>query len=59
MSSAWGVDDRGAAAADKLHCGVDSGGCGRRRRAPAWDVDGGTTNDDILVPGSWYLASIT
>uniref|UniRef100_A0A0D9ZS15 Uncharacterized protein n=1 Tax=Oryza glumipatula TaxID=40148 RepID=A0A0D9ZS15_9ORYZ len=59
MSPVWGVDDGGAVAGDKLHCGMDSGGCGHRRRAPTWDMDGGTTSDDTLVPGSRYLVRIT
>nr|BAD16873.1 hypothetical protein [Oryza sativa Japonica Group] len=30
-----------AVAGDELQRGVDGGGCGRRRRAPAWGVDDG------------------
>uniref|UniRef100_A0A0E0HML3 DUF834 domain-containing protein n=1 Tax=Oryza nivara TaxID=4536 RepID=A0A0E0HML3_ORYNI len=47
---AWMTED--AAAGDELRRGADGGGCGCRRQAPAWDVDGGTTGDDTLVPDS-------
>uniref|UniRef100_A0A0E0L1S0 Uncharacterized protein n=1 Tax=Oryza punctata TaxID=4537 RepID=A0A0E0L1S0_ORYPU len=42
----WMMED--AATGDELRRGTDGGGCGRWRRAPVWDVDGGTTGDDIL-----------
>uniref|UniRef100_A0A0E0K4R3 Uncharacterized protein n=1 Tax=Oryza punctata TaxID=4537 RepID=A0A0E0K4R3_ORYPU len=48
-----------AAAGDELRCGTDGEGWGSRRRAPVWDVDGGTTGDDALLPDPGYLASIT
>uniref|UniRef100_A0A0E0KU17 Uncharacterized protein n=1 Tax=Oryza punctata TaxID=4537 RepID=A0A0E0KU17_ORYPU len=44
---AWMTED--ATTSDELRRGTDVGGCGRWRRAPAWDVDGGTTGDDSLV----------
>uniref|UniRef100_A0A0E0PUY4 Uncharacterized protein n=1 Tax=Oryza rufipogon TaxID=4529 RepID=A0A0E0PUY4_ORYRU len=47
---AWMTED--AATGDELRRGADGGGCGCRRQAPAWDVDGGTTGDDALVPDS-------
>uniref|UniRef100_A0A0E0FYJ3 DUF834 domain-containing protein n=1 Tax=Oryza nivara TaxID=4536 RepID=A0A0E0FYJ3_ORYNI len=47
---AWMTED--AAAGDELRRGADGGGCGRRRRALARDVDGRTIGDDALVPGS-------
>uniref|UniRef100_A0A0E0LKV9 Uncharacterized protein n=1 Tax=Oryza punctata TaxID=4537 RepID=A0A0E0LKV9_ORYPU len=47
---AWMTEDK--AASDELRRGTNGGGCGRWRRAPTWDVDGGTTSDDVLVPGS-------
>uniref|UniRef100_A0A0E0PCB6 Uncharacterized protein n=1 Tax=Oryza rufipogon TaxID=4529 RepID=A0A0E0PCB6_ORYRU len=51
---AWMAED--TAAGNELRRGADGGRCGRRRRAPAWDVDGGTTGDDALVLDSdiWY-----
>jgi hypothetical protein len=33
----WMTKD--AAAGDELQCGVDGGGCGRQRQAPAWGVE--------------------
>jgi hypothetical protein len=46
----WMTED--AAAGDELRRGAGGGGCGRRQRASAWDVDGGTIGNDALVPGS-------
>uniref|UniRef100_A0A0E0NCX3 Uncharacterized protein n=1 Tax=Oryza rufipogon TaxID=4529 RepID=A0A0E0NCX3_ORYRU len=50
-----------AAASDELRRGADGGGCGRRRRAPTWDVDDGTTGDDALnrmIPDRYHPISV-
>uniref|UniRef100_A0A0E0M5G9 Uncharacterized protein n=1 Tax=Oryza punctata TaxID=4537 RepID=A0A0E0M5G9_ORYPU len=45
---AWMTED--VAAGDELRRGTGGEGCGRWQRAPACDVDGGTTGNDVLVP---------
>uniref|UniRef100_A0A0E0K0F3 Uncharacterized protein n=1 Tax=Oryza punctata TaxID=4537 RepID=A0A0E0K0F3_ORYPU len=42
----------GATAGDEPQRGTNGGGCGHWRRALAWDMDGGITVNDALVPGS-------